>query len=258
MRTALEVVRSQEILVVAHRGNSSEAPENTLPAFESAIAAGARLIEPDYHHSADGVPIVSHDPTLEHRTNAVQLWNAPKPVIAEHTAAELATLDAGSWFSPDFAGTRLPTLEQALTVISPRATPVLERKAGDAATLVELLTRMNLVEQCVLMAFDWLFLAQCHQLAPQLVLGALGENDCTPMRIKRAKATGAAFMGWNQIHLTEASIRAIHQQGLRAWTWTVDDRARAEQLCAWKIDAITSNRPRDMLRWVAEFSGKVR
>ena len=73
------------------------------------------------------------------------------------------------------------------------------------------------------MAFDWDFLADCRRLAPNLTLGALGENDLTSSQLDEIQSLGAAFVGWNNDHLTKQHIDAIHAHGLKAWVWTVDD-----------------------------------
>src|ERR1051325_550817 len=177
MVTARELIASGRVLVIAHRGNSVAAPENTLPAFAAAVELGADLVELDYRHSADGVPVVFHDEQLDRATDAARRWGRAKTRIDEKSAAELSELDAGSWDGPEFAGTRIPTLAEALDVIGRGSAPLLERKTGDAATLVELLTRKAMLESVVVQAFDWSFLAECRRLAPALALGALGERE---------------------------------------------------------------------------------
>ena len=107
---ARKLVNSPGVLVIAHRGNSSVAPENTLPAFAKALAAKADLVELDYHHSADGVPFVLHDDNLDRTTNAQELLGKKKVLVVDLSAAELARLDAGLWFNEDFKGTKIATL----------------------------------------------------------------------------------------------------------------------------------------------------
>ncbi len=107
MRTVAELVRASRPWVVAHRGYSARYPENTLCAFEAAIDAGADVVELDVGLSADRVPFVLHDATLERTTNG-------RGPLHAHRATELEALDAGSWFAPEFAGERLPTLQAVL------------------------------------------------------------------------------------------------------------------------------------------------
>ena len=104
--------------IVGHRGSAGRFPENTLASFRAGIEVGAEVIELDYHHSSDGVPIVIHDPTLDRTTNAEPLWGKECLTVASRSAAELVTLDAGGYFDPFFRGELIPTLRQALECIS--------------------------------------------------------------------------------------------------------------------------------------------
>ena len=176
-RSAAELVARSGILVIAHRGDSKVAPENTLPAFASAVKAGADLVELDYYHSADGVPVVCHDADLDRTTDATTLWGGTKLKLTAKNLSELKQLDAGSWFGKRFAGTRIPTLAEALDTIQAGSVTLVERKGGDPATCIELLNQKKMLEQVVVQSFDWDYLAECHRLAPKLALAALGNNS---------------------------------------------------------------------------------
>jgi glycerophosphoryl diester phosphodiesterase len=238
------------VLIIAHRGDSKAAPENTLLAFESAVRVRADLVELDYLHSADGVPVVFHDDELDRTTNACSLWGGTKIKLATKTLADLKRLDAGSWFDAQFAGTPIPTLAEALAVIQAGSMTLIERKEGDAATCVELLKQKNLLDQVVVQAFDWDFLADCHRLAPRLVLGALGNKELTPEKLDKVAKTGASAVGWSDEHIDAAGIAAIHGRGWKAWVWTVDDPKRAVTLVEAGADGIITNVPAEMRRVV--------
>jgi glycerophosphoryl diester phosphodiesterase len=249
-RPARQLVLSDRLLIIAHRGASADFPENTLPAFAAGVEAGADLVELDYRHSADGVPVVLHDETLDRTTDARRLFGGEKLPVAARTRADLERLDAGAWFAPRFAGTRLPSLEQALEVIQPGSVTLIERKAGDAQTCVELLRRLGLVERVVVQSFDWDYLRDCRRLAPELALVALGEKELTPARAAEAAELGALGVGWNAKTLTAAEIAMAHARGLRVWSWTVDDPARARELVAAGVDGLITNRPAEIRRLV--------
>lgn len=240
---AARCVARPEILVIAHRGDSKVAPENSLPAFASAVKAGADLVELDYYHSADGVPVVFHDADLDRTTNAVRLWGGEKIKIDSKSLAELKLLDAGSWFEPKFAGTRIPTLDEALDTIQAGSLTLVERKGGEPATCIDLLKRKKLFDQVVVQAFDWDYLAGCHQIAPDLVLAALGHKEFTSDKLDQIANTGARIVGWEDKFTTDQTIAAVHARGWKAWVWTVDDPKRMEQLAKAKIDGIITNRP---------------
>ncbi|HZL86791.1 MAG TPA: glycerophosphodiester phosphodiesterase family protein [Pirellulaceae bacterium] len=245
---ALKLVNEKKVLIIAHRGDSRVCPENTLPAFGSAVKVGADLVELDYFHSVDGVPIVSHDEILSRTTDADALFHSDEPLIGDYKAAELAQLDAGAWFDLKFAGTRLPTLAQALDEIQKGSVTLIERKGGDAATCVQLLAEKNLLDHVVAMSFDWDYVSQCRKLAPNLVVAALGSKPLNEKRLELAAATGAQIIVWNQIVIGRAEIAAIHARGLKAWVYTVDDPARAKALISAGIDGIITNVPGEMIR----------
>ncbi len=115
----------RRLLLIAHRGYSSEAPENTFSAFDLAIERGYRDIEFDVQLSRDGVPVIIHDVTLERTTNGTGR-------VADMSYTELSKLDAGSWFSPSFANQRIPSLEDFLNSYKDIAYLHLEIKSTEA------------------------------------------------------------------------------------------------------------------------------
>lgn len=244
---AQRLVTQKRVLIIAHRGNSSEFPENTLPAFESGVKLGSDLVELDYHHTADGVPIVLHDEMLSRTTDADELFGIREPVVGNYKHADLCRLDAGAWFDLRFAGTRLPTLEESLDAIQKGSVTLVERKAGEAATCVQLLEKKKLLDQVVVQSFDWDYVRECRRLAPGLVLAALGSKPLNARQLENAASTGAQVIAWNHKEITRREIAAIHAKGLKAWVYTVDEPARARQLIAAGIDGIITNVPQQML-----------
>lgn len=260
---AERLVNAPYPLVIAHRGYSAWAPENTLPAFQYALVAGADLVELDYHHSSDGVPIVLHDATLDRTTDAVARWGGKDVPVAHRTAAELASLDAGSWFTPPFPGLNLPTLETAVAAIQTRGVTLIERKAGDAATLVRLLQDRGWVNQVVVQAFDWSFLADFRQLEPRQLLGALGPPGSRDGRrltdaekvlnagwIDEIHALGARLVVWNR-QVDAAAVRHARDRGLKVWIYTINEAPLAAQLLAMGVDGIITDHPAILWRTLA-------
>jgi glycerophosphoryl diester phosphodiesterase len=234
-------------MVIAHRGNSSVAPENTLPAFQSALDAKVDLVELDYYHSADGVPVVIHDKILDRTTNAEDVLGQPKLLVDGLLLADLRKLDVGTWFDDKFAGTKMPTLVESLDLIQTSSVTLIERKAGDAATLVKLLEEMQLTDRVVVQAFDWNFLAECRRLSPRLALGTLSGKPANAEQIKAAAATGADIIVWDHEKIGRREIAQIHQLRKKAWAYTIDDPQRAKQLIAAGLDGIITNKPADMM-----------
>ena len=241
--TAAELVASPRVLVIAHRGNSSVAPENTLPAFESAVAVGSDLIELDYFHTSDGVPISFHDKTLDRTTDAVTRWGEKKVPVTSRTWDQLRTLDAGAWFDVRFAGTRIPTLEASIDAIQNGSMTLIERKHGDAATCIELLKRKELIDDVVVQAFDWAYLKDCRKLSASVTMAALGSDPLTNQQLAEIESFGAQVVAWNEKSLDADVIARIHDRNMKAWAWTVDDLGRADELVAAGIDGIITNVP---------------
>ncbi len=253
---AEQLLAVQRTLVIAHRGNSDVAPENTLPAFRSAAALGVDMVEFDYHRSADGVPVVIHDATLERTTDAAALFGSANLAVADRTMAELAKLDVGNWFSAEFAQTRLSTVVDAIEAIrAGGCIALIERKSGDAATLIAALQQHDRLGETIVQAFDWHFLAECRRLAPRLLVGALGRHEITADKLAEVVALGAKFIGWADADLTEPGIALAHRYGLKVFDFTVDDEARAVELMAMGLDGIISNVPARMQEIVARRTG---
>lgn len=241
--TARQRIGREGVLVIAHRGCSCEYPENTLAAFQAAVECGADLVELDYHHTADGVPVVLHDEFLDRTTNAAQVLGQEKLLVGQVPLADLKKLDAGSWFDRQFAGQPLPTLREALEVIQPRSMTLVERKAGDALRLIGLLREGGYLDRVVVQSFDWEFVAECRRLAPELVLGALGSKPPHEDQLKAAAATGADVIVWNYKQLGPQQIRQIHALGKKAWAYTVNEPEQARRLVRAGIDGLITDDP---------------
>jgi len=237
-------------IVVAHRGDSRNFPENTLPAFAVAVQLGVAMIEFDVQATADQVLVCLHDDTLDRTTDALRVLGAGA-LVAQSQYAELSALDAGSWKGTQHRGARVPTLEEALAVMLPRAVPMIEHKGGRPELYVELLRRLGLGDAVLLQSFDWEFLAAVRRLEPRIELGALGPNArwpaLTPPAIAAAQALGAGFVHWRALELRGAQVDAAHQAGLLVVSYTTDDEIGLRGGALMGIDAMCTNDPANML-----------
>jgi glycerophosphoryl diester phosphodiesterase len=251
-------------LVIAHRGYSLFAPENTAAAFHQALLSGADLVELDYHHSSDGVPVVIHDAEVDRTTDGKTLWGGSKIRVDSRTAAELQTLDAGKWFKPPVANQRLPLLTESLDQIQKSGVTLIERKAGDAATCIKILREKNLINQVVVQAFDWKYLADFNAQEPQQILAALGpsntyegkkltdeEKHLSPRRNSIVKDLGAKVVVWNK-NVEKEAVEDAHRKGLKVWVYTIDDPLLASKLLDLGVDGIISNNPAIIWKVLAE------
>jgi glycerophosphoryl diester phosphodiesterase len=243
---AQKLITGSKVLIIAHRGNSSVAPENTLPAFQSALDAKADLIELDYYHAADGVPVVIHDEILDRTTNSEHVFGQPKLVVGSYSSSELKKLDAGTWFDEKFVNVRIPTLVESLDLIQSGSVTLVERKQGDPETVVRLLKEKNLIDKVVVQAFDWKYVARCRELAPNLALATLSGKPAAPEQIEAAAATGADVIVWDHQKIGRREIEQIHKLGKKAWAYTIDDLDKAKQLVAAGLDGVITNKPAEM------------
>jgi glycerophosphoryl diester phosphodiesterase len=260
---AERLLNEKRPLVIGHRGYSMVAPENTLASFELAIAAGADLVELDYYHSNDGVPVVIHDGTLDRTTDATNRFGATKIKIESKTAKAITSLDAGSWFNPRYSKEKPPLLTEALDLIQKKGVTLIERKAGDAKACVELLREKNLVNAVIVQAFDWKYLADFHAIEPKQVLGALGppstkdgkrlteeEKKLSPAWVDEAQKSGARAVVWSR-SVDEAAIEYAHSKGLKVWVYTIDEPDAANRLLDAGVDGIITDNPALIWRTIA-------
>jgi len=252
---AFLMLRSSRTLVIGHRGARAVAPENTLPSFEAALAARSDLVEFDYRHTSDDKPVVIHDVTVARTTDARRVWKRSRMNVSGRTLAELRTLDAGSWKHAQFAGVRIPTLEEAIDAIRPAAVPLIERKAGDASVCARFLWEKSLVNGVVVIAFDWEFLRELKRRIPEQVLGALGPSPATRRLARGADRNllkvavldeihrmGIDLVVWNN-RVARSSVVAAHARGMRVWTYTVNDPDEAVGLADLGVDGIITDNP---------------
>ncbi len=228
-------------LIFAHRGASRVAPENTLAAFRQAVEIGADGIELDVQLSADGVPVVIHDATVDRTTNG-------SGEVRGLTLAQLRELDAGAHAGAAFAGERIPTLEETLAEVGDKLLIDIELKyptletASLEAQVIEVIRRMGMQRRVWLSSFKPYALHTARQLAPELPCGLLyGPLSLTswllaPITPYEALHPYAGLVG-------ERMMRRAQRRGLRVITWTVDDPTQAQQLADWGVDAIITNRP---------------
>ncbi len=227
-------------LIIAHRGDSANAPENTAAAIRSAVAAKADLVEFDTRETSDGHLFLFHDGSLKRFTGA-------KTAFEALGFEEARKLDVGTWFDPEkktFADERPPTLEEAIRFCLDGGTmPLIERKTGSAEAHVKVIRDLKAEDKVIVQAFDWGFLREMRRLAPEIVIGALGDKKPDAKRMAELKELRPQWVGWNQKYLDESGIDAFHDLGAKVAVWTVNDLARLRQFAAWGVDGLITDRP---------------
>ena len=230
-------------LVVAHRGASADAPENTLAAFRLAIEQGAKIVECDVHLSADGVPVAIHDERVDRTTNGTG-------AVSDLTLSELGALDAGGWHDARFAGERIPTLDETLELCAGKTRVFVELKRGGGPPLVA--AALDTIERAgcttAVISFGPDEVAAVAKARPDVPLGFLvgrahvlahGANRV----LELARELGAGFISPQHDVVDRAFVEAARAAGLPVSVWTVDEPERMRALSDLGVDAITTNKP---------------
>jgi len=251
---ALKLLNAKRPLVIGHRGYCQFAPENTLPSFQLAMAAGADLVELDYWHTRDGQLLVIHDGELDRTTDATNRWGGKHIKVESKTAAEIQSLDGGSWFEAKFAGTKIPLLVEALDTIQKGSVTLIERKAGEPVACIKLLRDKDLVNKVVVQSFDWEYLRSFHEQEPEQMLGALGppkiladgkkpfsiSKELSAKWLDELQKSGAKVAVWDK-GVSKEAVQLAHDRGLKVWVYTINDPDLANRLLDMGVDGIITN-----------------
>jgi len=228
------------VWVVAHRGASGHAPENTLAAFRRAVELGAKFIETDLQLSRDSRFVAIHDDTLDRTTNG-------RGPVHALTLAELRELDAGSWFDPRFAGERIPTLEEILRFA--RETDIvfyLEIKPGGAwgleHALVGALRDAQEAARAVVLSFETAMLAAVRRLEPTLMTGYLFSSSPGDA-VDSAVRVGARQLAPRGDLVNPELVAEARRVDLQVVTWTINEPAHMRALAAAGVDGIMTDYP---------------
>ncbi|OYP18227.1 glycerophosphodiester phosphodiesterase [Streptomyces sp. FBKL.4005] len=248
--------------VIAHRGASAYAPENTLDAVDKAARLGFSWVENDVQRTKDGELVVLHDDSLQRTTNVEEVFPDRAPwKVRDFTAAEIARLDAGSWFSPAYAGARVPTLRQymrrvehhhqklLLEIKNPELYPGIEQQTLKVLGNEGWLDRHHL-GRLIVQSFSADSVRTVHELKPAVITGYLG-TPTTPQLPQFARFTDLV----NPSHgsLSQGYVTAVHAfegphgRPIRVFAWTVDDADTARRVAGYGVDGIITNKP-DVVR----------
>jgi glycerophosphoryl diester phosphodiesterase len=237
-------IHSRLPLILAHRGARRQAPENTMAAFRLAAEMGAHGIELDVQLSKDGEAVVIHVFNLDRTTDR----DGP---VKDLTLVELQRLDAGSWYSAEYAAQRIPTLAQVVQELGPRLILNIELKKntsqanGLEAEVVRLIEDANLTQQVIISSFNPLALWRVRRLNPHVPTGLLYAPD-QPIYLRGRwlqwlARSGALHPRWDMID--EQFVARSHQRGLAVRPWTCNEPDAMRRLIDWHTDAIITDCP---------------
>lgn len=228
----------QNPTVMAHRGLSADAPENTLYAFSDAISVGADFIELDVQQTRDGVLVVMHNSNLKRTTGVNKdIWDVDY--------ADIQNLDAGSWFDPAYANARIPTLEETLQFVDKRARLNIEIKPTKHGSdtleqdVAELITQYQYTDACYVTSFSYSSLKKVKEVNPEIRTGYLMSVAYGQFySLKYADA-----FSLNKVFVTSQVVNAAHQQGKQIFAWTVNSMSEVRSLCNLHVDSIITDDP---------------
>ena len=244
-------------LVIAHRGDTAAAPENTLAAFAAAIDAGADGIEFDVHPSRDGALVVHHDYYLDRTTNGAGL-------VSGYTLAELRTLDAGAWFDERFAGESIPTLEEVLSLAAGHVRLEIELKGTTLPFLeraLEAIRAADVVASVELTTGHRPLLWHMHRREPRIPTGMFFVEPWPkwmgPELGQRQVIDLMTLAGASVAHLPIGMIDAefvgrLHGAGMQVHGANVNDAAAIERAVECGVDQFTTSRLDLALRMVGD------
>ncbi len=246
---------TDRILNLAHRGARKQAPENTLPAFRLAAELGADGIELDAQLSKGGTAVVMHDFSVDTTTNGHGL-------VGEFPLTELKALDAGSHFSPEFAGTPIPTLEEVFAALGPVLLINVELKSdairdnGLEAEVIRLIEDFNLQDRVILSSFNPFALNRARRINPRIKRGYLWATNLPLLlrwRLLRRLAHEDMFHPqWDAT--TAQMVKRAHAQHHLLNVWTTNEPDDMRRMMALGVDAIMTDYP-DRLRQVLHATG---
>lgn len=259
---AMQGTANPGIEVHGHRGARAVRPENTLPAFEYAIAAGADVLELDLAVTKDNVVVVSHDPVLK---PPICRGPAPEARIRDLTSAEIRQWDCGGTRHPDFPrqqpvpGARMPTLDEVFalasrgsfrfnieTKITPEQPDLAPPPDEFVRLVLELIRKHRLEPRVILQSFDFRTLHEMKKQAPEIALAALYNGPPRDF-VEIARQAGAAIVSPEHRLVTPEQVAAAHAAGLRVIPWTANTPQDWDRLIAAGVDGIITDDPASLI-----------
>lgn len=239
--------------IASHRGGGATAPENTIPAISAALAGGFDYVEVDVALTADGHPVLLHDRKVDRTTDGTGH-------LADLTLAEVRALDAGSWFDPAYAGTRIPTLAEFLDVLAAAGGRAIVELKGtwDAAAVARAMDEIaarGLERSIALASFDARTLALCatesEVVSRLLILKHLPHDVVTAAQ--QADVRGL-IVSRKAVLARPEIVDEIHAAGQRIVVYTLNEDAQWDEVTALGVDGIVTDDPRTLSEWQAAYA----
>lgn len=243
-------VPGEAAFIVGHRGDRAEAPENTMVSLELAMDE-LDFVETDVQLSRDGVPVLFHDTMLERVTGV-------RDTVGELDLAELRRLDVGAWYGAEYAGERMPTLDEFLESLATRETAraLVELKADwtieEVRTVIDLVERHGLRGRVVLQSFSLETLFAVQQVSPTTPrIMLIRELPADPVPL--AERLGVIGFGTTVASVTAepAALVALHEAGVAVLCYTLNSNEHWQEVSALGVDGIITDEPSELDDWLA-------
>ena len=265
--TVRHAVPQRPLIAVSHRGAAGHAPENTLAGLDAARRFGAQTVEIDVQRTKDGQLVLLHDTTLTRTTDVEEVFpDRDSRRVADYTLAEVRRLDAGSWFSDDFAGETVPTLGEALDrmceldlnlfleIKDPGRYPGIEKQIA-----VELLRRPFWLEHnppweprhLVVQSFDWDVVRASKRMLPSVPHALLGQVPAERL----PEFSWAHMVNPNHTAIDADYVDRLHEHGFETMPYTVNSRAAMDTVLRMGVDGFITDHPDAGGRAIRDFLG---
>ena len=249
--------------VISHRGANRVAPQNTIPAFKKSIEIGVDGFETDIHLSADGVPVICHNYTIDETSDG-------QGKINDLTLEQLRSYDFGSYFHEKFKGTTLPTLEEFLSlcenadieIMNIEIKPPLDGNMEIVGKTISAAKAHGLFDKLLISSFDPNVLIECKRVDPECKTGYLyAPNKAHFYKkmlfgyVKFAKEIKVDYMHPHYFAVTKKYVKDLHKNGIKVNVWTVNKPETANKLLGYGVDGIITDVPQMVNALIERFEG---
>ena len=243
-----------QVKVIAHRGYTETAPENTIPAFVAAAEKGYSTVECDIEWTKDGVPVILHDATINRTARKENGWRLFFPrKCSDMTYDKLLEYDFGSWYSNDFKGTKIPSFDELLSCASDNDLNLyVELKETTdfndekAQALVDAVKNAGLEDKITWISFNEDYLKTMAKAMPEARLGYLSKKEVDENTIETLKnlQTGKneVFLDLKSSRISKTSSKILEDSGFNFEVWTVDSSDEIRELAEYDCKGITTNK----------------
>lgn len=237
--------------IAGHRGDRADAPENTMPAFQAAFASGLEFVETDVQLSLDGVPVLMHDETVDRTTDGTGS-------VADLTLEQLRALDAGSWYAPEFAGTRVPLFDEFVDALAGNRQKALVELKGfwtpaGIRTVLDAIYLRGVQNRVIFASFNLTTIAHLADTAPAIPRVIIKRDlPSDPVGLARYYGAIAILTTATSLENDPHAVSGMHEAGLGVLVYTLNSEKRWSEALAYGVDGIITDKPSKLDGWIAE------